>query len=257
MSVVARKRQERDPYAESDVKAPLAFVIALAVIALAGVAAWVWYFPSASLHYKLSVDVDDNGVMRHGEGVIGVYFQSNGFMLIDKTPHWSIGVRGEAFAVDLGERGAMFVLLSDDRTRKRSAEAGRGALFWYFGDSFGDLPPNYIGKLRLDEFMRNRAVVEVKPDALPMLVRFGDINDPKSAERVDPEHLDASFGPGARLARATVQITDQPVSTGIENRLRWVASAAVMKNPGWSDLPLQTRIVVNGLFTGTPEAHFK
>ena len=75
--------------------------------------------------------------------------------------------------------------------------------------------------------MRNRAVVEVAPDSLPMLVRFGDLNDPKSVERADPEHLDASFGPGVKLARATVQLTDEPVTMGIEKRLGWVVSDAI------------------------------
>jgi hypothetical protein len=208
------------------VKILVAFAVAFVIIVLAAVAAEWWYFPSASLNYKLSVDVDDNGVMRHGEGVIGVDFQSNGFMLIDNTPQWSIGARGEAFAVDLGERGALFVLLSHDPMRKRSAEAGRAALFWYFGDSFGDLPPNQNGKRQLDEFIGNRAVAEVAPDKLPMLVRFADINDPKSVDRIDPEHLDASFGLGVKLARATAQLTDEPVTIGIENRLSWFRTQA-------------------------------
>jgi hypothetical protein len=167
--------------------------------------------------------------MRHGEGVIGVDFRSNGFMRIDKTPNWSIGARGEAFAVDLGERGTLFVLLSSDRTRATlsrprehtSAEAGRSALWAYYGDSFGDLPPNYDGERRLQEFARDRTVIEIAPDSLPMLVRFRDINDPTSVERVDPEHLDVSFGPGVRLMRATIQIVDEPMTTGIEKRLPW------------------------------------
>ncbi len=237
----------------------------LLAIALAVVLAWWWYFPSASLNYKLSVDVEDNGVMHHGEGVIGVDFHSNGFMRIAHTPKWSIWPRGEAFAVDLGARGTLFVLLSSDRTRATlsrprehtSAEAGRSAMWVYYGDSFGDLPPDRTGKRQLDEFMRNRAIVEIAPNSLPMLVRFRDINDPKSVERVDPEHLDASFGSGAKLVRATVEITDEPVTTGIEKRLGWVTSPAIMKNPGWSELPMETRIVINGLFTGTPEEHFK
>jgi hypothetical protein len=203
---------------------------ALAVVALAFIALRWWYFPSASLNYKLSVDIEDNGVLHHGEGVIGVDFQSNGFALIDNTPHWSIGARGEAFSIDLGERGALFALLSSDPTRASpsrprehtSAAAGRSAMWAYCGDSFGDLPPNQSGKRRLDEFKRDRAVVEIALDSLPMLVRFRDLNDPTSVVRVDPDHLDASFGAGVTLVRATVQITDEPVTTGLEKTLGWL-----------------------------------
>jgi hypothetical protein len=50
----------------------------------------VLFFPWSSLHYKLSLDIDDNGITRHGEGVIGVRFQSQGPLLIGFTPQWSV-----------------------------------------------------------------------------------------------------------------------------------------------------------------------
>jgi hypothetical protein len=223
------------------VKAPYRFVMTLVTVGVAILAVWSWYFPSASLNYKLSVDVDDNGVSHHGEGVIGVDFQSNGFMRIDNTPQWSIGARGEAFAVDLGERGTLFVLLSQDRARAiwpwsqkhSSAEAGRAALNEYYGDGFQNLAPDRTGLDTLEAFISaHRTIVEIAPDSLPMLVRFRDLSDPTSVERVDPEHLDATFGPGVRLVRATVQITDEPVTMGIEKRLGWVAqlTGSVGKN---------------------------
>ena len=54
-----------------------------------------------------------------------------------------------------------------------------------------------------------------------MLVRFRDINDPKTVERVDPWKLDASFGPGVSLKSATFQVTDDPVTKGIATLLPW------------------------------------
>ena len=61
--------------------------------------------PSASLHYKLSIDIDDNGVLRHGAGVGRFRFaNSRNPCLIGNTPQWSAGTIGEAFGVDIGER---------------------------------------------------------------------------------------------------------------------------------------------------------
>jgi hypothetical protein len=49
----------------------------------------------------------------------------------------------------------------------------------------------------------------------PMLVHFGDIDDPKTVRKVSPE----SIG----VTRITIEVTDDPVTTGIEKRLEWLA----------------------------------
>ena len=55
-----------------------------------------------------------------------------------------------------------------------------------------------------------------------MLVTFADRDDPTSVARVDPDDLAASFGEGVKLRRITVQLTDDPVTSGIEERLGWL-----------------------------------
>jgi hypothetical protein len=56
----------------------------------------------------------------------------------------------------------------------------------------------------------------------PMLVTFGDLDDPTSVELVDPDDLASAFGKGVSLNRITVAVTDTPVTTGIEKRLGWL-----------------------------------
>jgi hypothetical protein len=58
--------------------------------------------------------------------------------------------------------------------------------------------------------------------AYPMLVTFGDLDDPTSVEEVDPDDLAATFGKGISLKRITVQMTDDPLTAGIERRLGWL-----------------------------------
>jgi hypothetical protein len=84
----------------------------------------------------------------------------------------------------------------------------------------------------------------------PMLVTFKDITDPTSVVRVDPDDLAATFGKGYSLKAITVQITDAPVTTGIEKRLPdtfWQAwglihkqemsqEGGIMKNPYFESL---------------------
>jgi hypothetical protein len=229
----------------------------------------VLFFPWSSLHYKLSLDIDDNGITRHGEGVIGVRFQSQGPVLIGFTPQWSVDFYGEAFPIDLGARGTLFVLLAGDPKRERPSgdyrtddryspdEAGRDALVEYFQFYVNDLPNGLGAKFKIDAFANTRTAVDLAPNSLPKLVRFRDVDDPKSAELVDPDHLDASFGPGVKILRAKAEITGEPITSGIEKRLRWVKSPAVMDDPGWSNLSMPTRVIITELFTGTTEEHFR
>jgi hypothetical protein len=46
--------------------------------------------------------------------------------------------------------------------------------------------------------------------------------DPKSVEAVAADALEKSFGPGTKLRRITVQITDDAVTSGIGKRLAWL-----------------------------------
>lgn len=60
---------------------------------------------------------------------------------------------------------------------------------------------------------------EVAPEDYPLLVTFGDMQDPTSVTRVGPTNLAASFRPGVRLKHIVLEVTDDDVTTGIEQRL--------------------------------------
>jgi hypothetical protein len=89
-----------------------------------------------------------------------------------------------------------------------------------------------------------------KRSAYPMLVTFGDLDDPTSVEEVDPDDLAATFGGDVSLKRITVRITDGPVTGGIEERLAWLADPEVMENPGWRTLSIEVRRMLLGLRAG-------
>ena len=75
--------------------------------------------------------------------------------------------------------------------------------------------------------------------AYPMLVTFGDLSDPTSIEKVDPDDLAATFGEGVSLKRITLQLTGDAVTSGIEERLTWFP-----KNQGSIGLtPMEARRV--------------
>jgi hypothetical protein len=53
----------------------------------------------------------------------------------------------------------------------------------------------------------------------PLLVTFGNINDPASVKEVKPGDLAATFGQGYRLSSITLEITDEAVTEGTMQKL--------------------------------------
>lgn len=157
---------------------------------------------------------------------------------------------GEAVVVDLGQRGILF------STFERRSILSRGG-----GDAYSaGLTPFSQEKLRsapaakineqysayLDDLNRSKPKSELQLKDVPALVRFGDLNDPTSVELVDPLDLGTSFGPGVTFKGATVEITDDPITHGIESRLPWLRSSKVAEylfpNPT-HQLPPDARVV--------------
>lgn len=155
-------------------------------------------------HYRMAVEVETPKGLRTGSAVREIKYGSN----IIKLPDMAAATakqRGEAVAVDLPGGQALFALLPIDAYETMQAA---------FGNDSAET---------LDAAKADKHVVELKPkpnsipeqSGYPLLVRFRDQHDPRSVERVEPDNLAASFGPGTRLKRITVQMTDEPVTVGI------------------------------------------
>ena len=176
------------------------------------------------VHYRWALDIETPDGQKSGSGVIELhYHDQSGLGSFDSAIPWSVRARGEAVVVDLDARGVLFVLLKGDPMRSVSISAPRFVVPTLFETWFvPDFHEGEKGAEQLDRIVRAKPKIDVLPDRLPMLVRFGDIADPKSVARVDPNNLAASFGPGVKLVRATIEITDDTVTTGIEKKLGWL-----------------------------------
>jgi len=120
---------------------------------------------------------------------------------------------------------------------------GRGTLYLLLGpnvydpidrnglqERFGWLVPKAFGLI--DRQMRIVNVVRVigdlegsrliPSDWLPQMVTFDNDDIPTSVKPVDPQNMATAFGPGVRFVEASVAITKEPITTGIEKRLRWL-----------------------------------
>jgi hypothetical protein len=202
--------------------------------------------PTAHLYYKIIVEVDTPSGLKTGSAVreVKVMFNdgwiNNMFQFGGRQTNAS--VRGEAVAVDIAPGKTLFALMNgasgDADYSAHVPEIARPDLFDHREFTSDG---QHADESKIYPYMReSKVIAELWPSpplskwrgqgtvayptmpVHPMLVRFRDVRDPMTVEAVDPDHLDASFGAGVKLRRITVQITDDPVTSGIEKRLGWL-----------------------------------
>lgn len=186
--------------------------------------------------YRLTVEIDTPEGLKSGSSVIEVQTRKTGKYSISSPGALSYKVRGEAVTVDLGARGLMFALLRSDLSSNWAAGAFEAMApkttideRMKSDDAYGDSRAAALALKGPQVVPRhingNYGIQNPKPgdpsNTWPTLVRFGDIADPKTVAKVDPDALAASFGKGVTLRRITVERTDDPVTTGVEKRFSW------------------------------------
>jgi hypothetical protein len=78
-----------------------------------------------------------------------------------------------------------------------------------------------VPKLGRSEMVGRSAALP--PESYPLLVRFRNFKDSTSVEEVDPNDLSSS-SQGMKLRGASVEVTGEPLSTGIKARLPWLGT---------------------------------
>ncbi|HEY0312885.1 MAG TPA: hypothetical protein VGC56_10370 [Allosphingosinicella sp.] len=176
---------------------------------------------SISYRYRMTVEVDTPEGLKRGSSVIQVD-ESKGTGL--GGSHIEARVTGDAVVVDLPGGQTLFALL--DRAVKI---ANCGAPPEPPGPNDPDQWRKIVEKIKarpgtcdLPRMALSPFGVNEMENQWPTLVRFGDVHDPRTLERVDPDNAEAALGSGVRITRITVQMTNDPVTTGIEKRLGWL-----------------------------------
>ncbi len=176
---------------------------------------------SAEVRYRVTVEVNDRGVVRSGSSVWAFTLSKS---VLPLASAYNPRFRGEAVAVDLPGRGTLFALLS---------ETGK----MYPENLFGDFrrprsgPPRFAS--RVEDLRHVAGLIGTSADLnctnppwlgvqCPQMVRFRDIAKPNTVEEVKFNDLPSAFGRGVSLKRVRIEITDADVTTGIGRRLGWL-----------------------------------
>ena len=191
--------------------------------------AWSIAYPSTTVRYRMTVSVETPEGIKTGSAVREVTIERHP-QLLGETSVGSVGVRGEAITVDLGKRGVLFALMSGG---VGGVDYGAYILTTAFPVRGGPVTREGIGYYR----SLKTGKVTLKPGQYPMFVRFKDSSDPKTVEsiyREEPydalnekgqytgrayhitDRFEETFGKGVKLKEVTIEITDEPVTTGVE-----------------------------------------
>jgi hypothetical protein len=204
-------------------------LLALAAVALCVVIGWKIRYPTHAWNQKLTVTVSTPRGEVSGSSVVAVSWTENFFR--EGAP-FHLTLRGDATAVDLGGGQFLFALLAYEHSQEphstgmiplkllRQKLPGQSDDDYWAPDTFNRV-----------QAARGRGPIVLPQKLYPRFLRFRDIKDPTTAELVDPDNLAKSFGPGIRLVRVTIEITDEPVTRGIRKVLPWLS-----RNVGWFQL---------------------
>ena len=180
-------------------------------------------FPSDRLRQKITVEVETPAGLRSGRSVVETEVREGKSW--GDSSGTTFKLKGEAVAVDLPGGRTLFALLRGEMQGNSAAYQTRLLLeaLNAGAEASEAVEVEGLNLMQVRAAAKRAGVSLTLPERLyPLLVTFADTTDPKSVEKVDPGNLAAGFGPGVRLRRITVEVTDEDVTTGIEKRIPWI-----------------------------------
>jgi hypothetical protein len=188
----------------------LATLVLLMLCAGALVAGYMYKYPHYTYRYPLTVNIEADGKVHSGSSVIEVTWYAH---LFPELVSFSPEMRGQAALVDLGGRGVVIATLIAEDWGWHSSDAGWGAL-WIVPHAFGDEKGGDLPSLPKLRGKRDLAF-----DNLPRFLWFSNPQDPTTAKELLVDDMPSVFGPSARFAGASIEITSDPLVIDIRDKL--------------------------------------
>jgi hypothetical protein len=133
---------------------------------------------------------------------------------------------GEATLVDLGDGRVLLALLNGINEKIPSRDRTKT---WYGGAEgviakrLGiDTQWHKDGSPGMAKLVQSTGTWRLTSEEMPILLTFRDVKDPKSFVIVDPNDVAATMGKDVRLTYVQLEITSDPVTVGIEQKLPWL-----------------------------------
>ncbi|RXH35639.1 MULTISPECIES: hypothetical protein [Bradyrhizobium] len=178
--------------------------------------------------YRLTVEVTTPDGIKTGSSILAVVPDRN-YNRGGRTT-----TRGEAVFVDLGEERSRSKNLVALLAHRQDAKLDLDDINYVALRAYGAAHDNRIS---FSDIHRQTGVVPVQGDLVPVLVSFGDPNDPGTARLVAGDHAEAVLGEGYAIRGLNAEVMPngfwpidfggalgEPVTRGIEAKLPWLAA---------------------------------
>ena len=171
----------------------------------------------ASYRFRMTVEVDTPQGIKSGSSVYEVLAEKNNTRVLAEERAGGTRTRGQALIVDLPS-GPLFVLLATDTAGE---SLGSVATYALAGENARGGIDHFLPAVRKLGGWFSDYKAELPRENWPMMVRFSQINDPTTIEKVDPQLIG--------VKRIVVETTDDDVTNGIENRIPWLPNIYKME----------------------------
>ncbi|MBX3581499.1 MAG: hypothetical protein KF810_06370 [Rhizobiaceae bacterium] len=179
--------------------------MALAGCYFLGFKHWQW-------NQRLILEVDTPQGVVSGGSVVTIK--------VGSSPKWAPGAGAGGMSGHVAAGEASFVEVAPGQYLFALLDGGTEQIPYYTFFPVGD----HDRERQATELETLFDVRRVPRDQYPLLVTFTDINDPTTVQRVDPDNLAATFGPGVSLRQITLEITDEKVMNGpVKTLLPWLS----------------------------------
>ncbi len=169
-----------------------------------------------SYRFRMTVEVETPDGLRAGSSVYEVTAGNRTALLPDMADR-NKSLRGEAVAVDLPNDRMLFALLKTDNAfRSDLAHISMAALDPAYNNDWIESAD------RISSMEGTLSSAEVPLEDYPIFITFQNSQNPSSVRRVNARDMTEVFGEDFRLKRIVVQVTEDPVTTGIETKLPWL-----------------------------------
>ncbi|MFZ2719309.1 MAG: hypothetical protein WAZ27_00380 [Minisyncoccia bacterium] len=189
-------------------------VIVLATPVLMGAAYYQHTQLTYNFRYRLTVEVETPQGLKSGSSVIEVKAGLRSALPNPGLKAWD-KVAGDAVLIYLGDGRVIVAVHASGPTAN---EEGPGEVI---PRAFG-LPGGVDGWRQMEGKVTGSVVLQA--DNLPTFLIFEDIDDPEGARVLAPQDFPETLGTGFVFKQALVELTDEPLTRGIDKRISWLAA---------------------------------
>lgn len=180
-----------------------------------------------TVRFRMTVEVQTPKGIRSGSSVMEISAWNKKISMYGRTRGRDF--RGEAVPVTLPDGRILVALIVAEREDYGEfSDIALGTLDPFYRNDWvesveriaNDTAPRWSRVVAPTHKAWNPAVAPVSN--YPLIVTMRDANSPASVAPVDPDDLEASFGPGYSIKAITFEVTDEPLTREIGGKLPWL-----------------------------------